>query len=238
VDCTTTDLALSFTSSDPSSCTINNGSITASAIGGAGPYQYALDAQTYSSNTVFSDLGAGTYQLKLKDKNGCERSTTVVLNPFGSTLTATVSVSDNSGCKSSNGSITINASGGVLPYTYTINNGVGGTENMVNSLAAGNYSVKVTDNSGCSVTQTVRVASGVKLSADIKPIIDANCAVSGCHVSGGGAISFTVIANIIANAAQIKTKTQSGEMPKGGSKLPQEQLDKIACWVDDGAPEN
>ena len=238
VDCATTDLAVTFTFTDPTSCGTNNGTITANAAGGAGPYQYALDAQTYSANSNFTGLGAGTYQIKLKDKNGCERTTSVILKTPGSSLEASAQASSNSGCKTNNGSITINATGGSAPYSYSINNGAASMTNTIGSLAAGNYTVKVTDNIGCSVTQNVRVMSGIKLSAEIKTIIDASCAVTGCHVAGGAAVSFTTLSNIISNAGQIKIKTESGEMPKGGTKLPQEQLNAIACWVDDGAPNN
>lgn len=47
VDCATSDFALTFTSADPTSCSANDGSITASVTGGDGPYQYALDANAY-----------------------------------------------------------------------------------------------------------------------------------------------------------------------------------------------
>ncbi len=238
VDCATSTLAVSFTSINPSSCSVNDGTITATATGGDGPDQYALDAQAYGTNSSFIGLGAGIYQLKVKDKNGCERSTSVTLTPFGSTLTATVSATANSGCKVSNGAIEINATGGTGPYTYKLNNGAASAANTFSSLSAGNYAVKAIDNTGCSVTQTVRVLSGIKLSVEIKSIIDASCAVSGCHVTGGSATVFTSLANIIANASGIKTRTANGTMPKDGTKLSQDKLDAIACWVDDGALNN
>jgi len=239
VNCTISSLALSYTSSNPTSCGASNGTITATATGGDGPYQYALDAQAYISNSGFSGLNAGTYQLKLKDKNGCERSSSVILKPFESTLAATVTLTANSGCKTSNGAITINATGGTEPYSYTVNEGSASSSNSISGLSAGNYTVKVADNTGCSITQTVKVLSGITLSVEIKAIIDANCAVTGCHVAGGAApVSFTSLANVKSNASEIKTRTQNGSMPKDAAKLPQEQLDAIACWVDDGAPDN
>ena len=114
VDCTKSNLTLSFTSADPTSCTVNNGTITATATGGDEPYQFALDAQAYAATSSFTGLVAGTFQLKVKDKNGCERTTNVTLKPFGSTLAATVQITD-SGCKTTKGALTINASGGTGP---------------------------------------------------------------------------------------------------------------------------
>jgi hypothetical protein len=238
VDCTTSDFALTFSSTNPSSCSASDGTITASVTGGDGPYQYALDASAFKSDQNFTGLGAGTYQLRSKDKNGCDRSATVVLNSPGSSLAATLTVSTNSGCRTSNGSITINATGGTGPYTYKVNEAPVTSDNVITALSAGNYMVKITDNAGCSITQSAKVLSGIKLSVEIKTIIDASCAVTGCHVAGGASVSFTTLANVISNASQIKTLTQSGTMPKNGAKLPQEQLNAIACWVDDGAPNN
>jgi hypothetical protein len=237
VDCKTSSLTVSFTSTNPTSCAATDGSITASATGGGGPYQFALNSQPYASTANFTSLGAGVYEVKVKDSNGCEQSKSVTLNSTGSTLSATVSLID-SGCKSADGAITINATGGSGPYTYKLNDGATSSSDSFSNLAAGTYLAKVIDNAGCSTTQSVRVFTGTKYSSQIKNIIDANCAVSGCHVSGTGTIAFNSVENVQAQAAGIKSRTQSGSMPKGGPKLPQNQLDLIACWVDDGAPSN
>jgi hypothetical protein len=239
VDCTTSTLAVSSTSINPSSCSVNDGTITATATGGDGPYQFALDAQSFGSNSSFIGLGGGIYQLKVKDKNDCERSTNVILTPIGSTLASTVTSTANSGCKASNGAIEINASGGTGPYAYKLNEGAASSANTFSSLTAGSYTVKVIDNAGCSVTQTINVLSGIRLSVEIKNIIDASCAVSGCHVAGGSApVSFTSLTNIVSSANAIKNRTEDGTMPKGGAKLSQDKLNAIACWVEDGAPNN
>ena len=236
VNCETSNLDVNFTAVDPSSCSAVNGSITATASGGNGPYEFAIDAQSFGSNANFTGLGAGTYLLKVKDKNGCERNTTVLLNASGSTLAASL-VLTNSGCKTNNGVIVVNATGGAGPYTYRINNGEPSTTNAFFGLGAGNYSIKVTDNTGCTITQSVTVLSGVKFSVQIKPIIDTYCAISGCHMEGGN-ISYKILANIQYNAKDVKSRTQSGNMPKNGTKLAQADIDAIACWVDDGALDN
>lgn len=238
VDCSVSNLSVTLTSSSPTSCGTNDGSITAVATGGDAPYQFALDAQAYAANSNFTGLSAGTYQVKVKDTNGCERTSSVTLKPFGSTLAATISITD-SGCKTSKGALTVNVTGGTGPYSYKINNGTASSSNVFSTLSTGSYSVLITDNTGCSVTQTVKILTGVSFAGEIKSIIDTNCAVSGCHVSGGSApSSFTSFSTIQASASQIKSLTQSGAMPKNGSKLSQTQLDAIACWVDDGALNN
>lgn len=80
----------------------------------------------------------------------------------------------------------------------------------------------------------------VSLAQDVIPIIQQNCAVSGCHVAGTGRVNFTVKANIVQNASLIRTNTQSGIMPPAGSgsSLSAEQKAAIACWVQNGANDN
>lgn len=75
--------------------------------------------------------------------------------------------------------------------------------------------------------------------ANVSPIIQTNCAVSGCHNSGstngpGALTSYTQIKNA---ASAIKATVQAGTMPKGGS-LSAGDKKIITCWVDAGAPNN
>jgi hypothetical protein len=82
--------------------------------------------------------------------------------------------------------------------------------------------------------------SNVKLSTDILPIIQQNCAVSGCHVSGTGRADFTVKDNILQFASTISAHTQSGFMPPAGSgmSITAVQKELIYCWVSKGALDN
>jgi len=80
----------------------------------------------------------------------------------------------------------------------------------------------------------------VSLAQDVLPIIQQNCAVAGCHVTGTGRVDFTVKANIIQNASLIRTNTQAGIMPPPGSgkSLTVPEKEAIACWVQNGAQDN
>lgn len=78
------------------------------------------------------------------------------------------------------------------------------------------------------------------LSANVLPIINNNCAISGCHISGGQFPDFTNRDNIISNATLIRTQTESGAMPasESGLTLTTQQKDAIFCWVASGATNN
>ncbi len=75
----------------------------------------------------------------------------------------------------------------------------------------------------------------VSFSSVIQPIIQTNCAISGCHVSGTGLPNFQDVNQIKFNAVEIKDRTRSLDMPRGGGSLSQEEIDLISCWVDSGA---
>jgi len=92
-----------------------------------------------------TDLDAGTYTVTVIDANGCfgEMDFTVVTpSPFINTLAVVQPDMGNPG------SAGINSVGGTMPYTYTWNDGFDQSTN--NNLAAGSYSITVTDRNGCN----------------------------------------------------------------------------------------
>jgi hypothetical protein len=115
-----------------------------------------------------------------------------------------------------------------------------GATTTFNNLNAGTKAVTVRDNANnCTITKSVMIQSGTSYASDIKTIIETSCAVSGCHVTGGAApFALGSLSNVQSHAGEIKTATANGSMPKSGTPLTQAQKDKIACWVDDGAPNN
>jgi len=79
--------------------------------------------------------------------------------------------------------------------------------------------------------------STITFSGVIQPIINTSCAISGCHVPGTGRANFLNFNEIQSRAAEVKSRTQSRDMPRRGS-LTQLQIDQIGCWVDRGAINN
>ncbi len=57
---------------------INFNTITASALGGTAPYEYAIDG-TFQSSGIFSNLGNGDYTVTVRDANGCTQSAPLAL---------------------------------------------------------------------------------------------------------------------------------------------------------------
>ncbi|MGK0387653.1 MAG: hypothetical protein ACI94Y_000379 [Maribacter sp.] len=117
-----------------------------------------LDAGIFSSYSwstgattqIITVCAGGTYTVTIADSNDCTGTATltvVILN--GSPLEIDgISTTGASGFGEADGEITIQVTGGSLPYTYNWSNG--GTTPTISDLLAGLYSVTVVDSYGCS----------------------------------------------------------------------------------------
>jgi hypothetical protein len=82
--------------------------------------------------------------------------------------------------------------------------------------------------------------NGVSFTQNIEPIIQNNCAISGCHVNGRQLPALETYEQIAANAQRILFRTSNGTMPpvSSGKSLTQEDIHQIDCWLKLGAPDN
>jgi gliding motility-associated-like protein len=123
----------------------SNGSIDITPAGGTVPYTYL-----WSNGAITQDisaLAAGIYSVTVTDFKSCTKNVSFTINqPAAITVPGTtVNVSCNGG---SNGSIDITPAGGTVPYTYLWSNGP--VTQDISALAAGVYSVTVTDAKSCT----------------------------------------------------------------------------------------
>lgn len=238
VDCSNSTLSINIDTQTNPSCT-TGGSITTSASGGEGDYVFMLQSTVESESGVFEDLQAGTYVITVEDEDLCvATSSTITLEAPGESIQATVTATA-SGCETALSTITVIASGGDGSYAYALGDGESTSVSEFTNQGVGSYSVTVADGAGCEVTTSVEVLSGVSLVTDVMPIIDANCATnSTCHGAGGSRFQYAGnSSNVISRASSVNSEIQDGSMPKGGTLTANEKA-LIACWVEDGAPNN
>ena len=88
-------------------------------------------------------------------------------------------------------------------------------------------------------------ASGVSYSECISPILEANCALSGCHVgtspqSGIDLSNFNDVERVALDGRLLGTITGSPgpQMPPSGAPLSATEIDLIRTWVENGAQNN
>lgn len=141
--------------SDASCFGDSDGSATVSATGGTAPYTFTWNPGGLTGATQ-NGLSAGTYTIEAEDDAGCISSTTVTINePAEIQLTTS---STTSSCTTPDGSATVSATGGDGNYTYSWSPG-GQTTATINNIAAGAYTVTVTDGNGCTADEVVNVQS-------------------------------------------------------------------------------
>ena len=150
-----------------------NGSIAASASGGNGGFIYRWNTGA-TANTI-AGLGAGVYSVTATDVRGCTLTATDTLLP-GSTLNVRP-IGIPVTCPGNNdGFALVEATGGMLPYTYRWANG--GTNNTISRLAPGNYRITVTDAKGCEKIVEVVVRAATAIEITITSTDNPTCGVS------------------------------------------------------------
>lgn len=88
-------------------------------------------------------------------------------------------------------------------------------------------------NSFCDTT-------AVTWSLIIQPLINSNCAIPGCHVTGAQSPDLSTYTGVQSNAASIRGVVVDGSpfvMPPTG-QLPSCDRQKVRDWVDAGAQQN
>jgi trimeric autotransporter adhesin len=142
-----------ITGIDFASCGTSDGGATLTVTGGAQPYTFQWGPNGQSTQNL-TGIPTGNYNVTVMDNNGCTTSTQVFI---GEDPGPTASVlSENEICDQANGTATVNATGGLGVYTYLWSDSNGQTTSTATGLAAGTYTVIVSDG-GCSTTQTVNV---------------------------------------------------------------------------------
>lgn len=124
---------------------MQNGFISAIVQNGSGNYRFQWN--TGDTTRLITNLPAGDYSLTVYDQNGCESFLTTKLVAPDSIKVVPVSIEDVRCFGESNGSIKTNSTGGTPPYTY-LWTGIRTTDDIFN-LAAGRYTLTVTDALGC-----------------------------------------------------------------------------------------
>lgn len=238
-DCETSTLGLVLESvQGTSACDVADGSVRVAATGGEQPYQYSVNDQVKQSDGTITGLHAGLYTVRVTDARGCSAAVGNVNVP-ATGLAIVADVTPDTSCLEGTGTVTLEVSEGIPPYQYRLESGEFTGENVFVGLRAGEHTISVRDDSNCEVSLNVTVSrgnSGVSWQQEILPIVEASCALSGCH-DGLLRPDLRKYEKAHFYADLMKEFTQDRSMPFEGS-ITQDEIDLIACWVDDGAPEN
>jgi PKD repeat protein len=177
-------------------CDKQNGSITVSAVGGFAPYSYDI-GQGSTDNPKFSNLAGGNYVVTLTDANGCTATQSITLGNLPAPTFGIGNIKDAS-CGDANGGFNVSAFGGAAPYQFSIG-GANTSDPNFSNLAAGTYTVVVTDANNCTTALGVTIEGIDPPSININNNQPVSCGQSNgrfdVEVTGGQAPYFFDIGN-------------------------------------------
>lgn len=207
------------------------------SIDGAGTFQSTSNQNfnvygnpvTYTAVGMYSNLYPDIYDVWLGDANGCEVeiddpiNNTPITEPDQLVAGSTTSTEHNgyevSCFGGSNGNATVvNTTGGTTPYTYLWSANSGNqTTNPATGLAAGTYTVTVTDFNGCTDVTTATLSAPSALSASVTVNNNVTCfggSNGSINVSGSGGVpSYTgtgTVNNLTAGTYTYTITDQNG----------------------------
>jgi hypothetical protein len=130
-------------------CNGDNAQVTVSAQGGVGNYEYDFGSGYVTNHNKNLPAQQNPYYINVKDGNNCLIPTPLNLDVNEPTEILPNEVINDASCNGvSDGSITLQTTGGVPGYSYQWS--TGSTQSQISSLAGGTYYLTINDNNNCS----------------------------------------------------------------------------------------
>ena len=144
-----TALSATFTTT-PATCGNDNGSAVILASGGTPPYTYSFSGLPFQSSAYYIGSPLYPFQAVVKDLTGATFPLTITIpNTKPAVSVSPISGVGASGCATSDGKVTLQASNGLPPYMYSIDMVNWQTSPTFNGLTPGDYLFFVKDANGC-----------------------------------------------------------------------------------------
>jgi len=151
-------------------CGGSDGSINIDITDAAAPYTVLWSSGQTTED--ISGIPAGSYTVTVTDANGCQSIETFLVNNVGS-LSITSSSTPTSCFGGNDGTIDITPAGGTAPYTFSWSNGP--TTEDQTGLTAGTYTVTMTDQQGCVISEIITVGDAPEVVINLVSLIDEEC---------------------------------------------------------------
>ncbi len=148
----------------------SDGAITISVSGGTPLYSYVWNDGITTQNRI--NVVAGNYSVTVNDNNLCSTSSNIMITePTGMLITSSF-VNPTCPTNNNDGSITLNITGGSVPYQYHWSTG-SATNNLLNA-GPGNYLVTVSDANTCSVSAAFTLVYQYDFTVNAMPDVSIN----------------------------------------------------------------
>jgi gliding motility-associated-like protein len=165
----------------------SNGMAVAEATNGTSPYSYVW-SPTGGTNSVATNLPAGTFSVQITDSLGCTDTMQVnITSPPQIVISETIIPST---CTGNNGGVATYASGGMAPYTYYWSPS-GQSGSSVGGLAAGDtVTLNVIDSHDCMVSETYEIPGYGGINVNATPNSASILEGETIEINASGALSY------------------------------------------------
>lgn len=153
----------------------STGSITITAVGGTGPYNYLWNTTPPQTGPQATGIPAGIYTVNITDVNGCVGSAEAEILEPAAPLGGNVAVTPLSCSGIADGTATVTPTGGTPPYSYSWSANPAVTGPTITELMAGAYNVTITDDNGCTLTLPFNVSEPAEIQINILSQINVDC---------------------------------------------------------------
>jgi large repetitive protein len=150
----------------PLNCYDGFTNLQSTANGGTTPYQYSLTGFVFQNPNQFSVQG-GTYQMVVRDANGC-RATSPLYNVVRPADLVLTTATNPIKCWGDTTYATIQAANAVAPIQYTLNGVSQNNDALFKGLRMGTYPVRVVDHRGCTKATTLTITQPPLLKGNVQ----------------------------------------------------------------------
>lgn len=158
-------VAVTVQQKTPASTGGEDGQAEAKAQGGTGSYIYVWD--NGETNATAENLSAGSHGVTITDENGCTASAEIDISEDILPLSAEINITKNIDCATaSNAALSVSTNGGKAPFTYQWSDD-NITGESAENLAAGTYSVTISDAVGATQTAEIAIEAPTPLTVTI-----------------------------------------------------------------------
>lgn len=136
------------------------------ATGGILPYSYTWNDPNNQTSLAAAALCANTYTVVVKDANGCVYSQDITVNQPLILEVLSIVTTDALCAQAKDGAVNITLGGGSQPYnvTWIGPSGFSASTEDIDLIQAGTYFFQITDNGGCTVSDSAVVDNFVEIS--------------------------------------------------------------------------
>ena len=187
------------------------GKVIVNGVNGLPPYQYQINGGAWQYSGTFSPLDAGSYTIITKDANDCTVTRTLTIGTSNTPINLTLDQIQHATCNTL-GAVWIGITDSTsIYYQYVLDSTLAQTNGVFTNLTAGEHSVTVNNDLGCTATLTFTINNNGAITdtltqtscnpADVGTVTNTFVAMNGCDST------ITVITTLLLSITDTLTQT-------------------------------